>query len=91
MSNVCPIYKKDSKYLKENYRPISLLPILSKIFERVLFDSLYVYLIYNQLLTPCQSGFINDDSCVNQLHAITHEIHKTYGCQSFNRHNWSLP
>ena len=45
-------------------------------FEKVLFDSLYDYFINNNLLTPCQSGFIKGDSCVNQLLAITHEIHK---------------
>ena len=76
MSNVCHIHKKESKNLKENYRPISLLPILSKMFEEVLFDFLYDYFIQNQLLTPCQSGFIKGDSCVNQLLSITHDIHK---------------
>ena len=76
MSNVCPIHKKDAKNRKENYRPISLLPILSKIFDKVIFDSHYDYFIHNDLLTPCQSGFIKGDSCVNQLLAITHEIHK---------------
>ena len=68
--------KKESKNLKENYRPISLLPILGKMFEKVLFDSLYDYFINNNLLTPCQPGFIEGDSCVNQLLAITHEIHE---------------
>ena len=62
--------------MKGNYRPISLLPILGKIFERVIFDSLYDYFINNKLLTPRQSGFIKGDSCVNQLLAINHEIHK---------------
>ena len=76
MSNVCPIHKKEAKNLKENYRPISLLPILGEMFEKVIFDSLYDYFINNKLLTPCQSGFIKGDSCVNQLLAITHEIHK---------------
>ena len=54
MANVCPIHKKESKNLKENYRPISLLPIVGKMFEKVLFDSLYDYFINNNLLTPCQ-------------------------------------
>ena len=45
MSNVCPIHKKNSRNLKENYRPISLLPILGKIFEKILFDALYHYFI----------------------------------------------
>ena len=45
MSNVCPIHKKKSKNDKSNYRPISLLPILSKIFEKIIFESLYSYFI----------------------------------------------
>ena len=36
---------------------------------------MYDYFIANKFLTPCQSGFIKGDSCVNQLVAITHEIH----------------
>ena len=76
MSNVCPVHKMESKNLKENYRPISLLRILGKMFEKLLFDSLYDYFINKNLLTPCQSGFIKGYSCVNQLLAITHEIHK---------------
>ena len=55
---------------------MSLLPILSKIFEKVIFDSLFDYFIHNDLLTPWQSGFIKGVTCVNQLLAITHEIHK---------------
>ena len=76
MSNVCPIHKKEAKILKENYRPIPLLPILGKSFGKVLIDSLYDYFINNNLVTPCQSGLMKGDSCVNQLLAITHEIHK---------------
>ena len=35
--NVVPIHKKESKNLLKNYRPISLLPIFGKIFERIIF------------------------------------------------------
>ena len=76
MSNVCPIHKKKSKNDKSNYRPISLLPILSKIFEKIIFESLYSYFIKNNLLVNCQSGFIKGDSCVSQLLRITHTIHE---------------
>ena len=55
---------------------ISLLSILAKIFEKLIFDSLYTYFTENKLLNSCQSGFIKGDSCVNQLLAITQEIHK---------------
>ena len=76
MSNVCPIHKKKSKNDKSNYRPISLLPILSKSFEKTLFESLYSYFIKNNLLVNCQSRFMKGDSCVSQLLSITHTIHK---------------
>ena len=76
MSNMCPIHKKKSKNDKSNYRPISLLPILSKIFEKIIFESLYSYFIKDNLLVNCQSGFIKGDSCVSQLLSITHTIHK---------------
>ena len=79
-SNVVPIHKRDSKNLIKNYRPISLLPIFSKIFERLIFNSLFNYFIQNKLFTECQSGFIPGDSCVAQLLSVTHEIYKSFDC-----------
>ena len=76
MSNVCPIHKKESKNLIKNCRPISLLPIFSKISEKIIYDSLYRYITINKLLNPCQSGFQKGDSCVSQLLTITHDIFK---------------
>ena len=73
MSNVCPIHKKECKNLKGNYRPISLLIILSKILEKIIFDCLYIYFTKHNLLVSCQFG---GDSCINQLLEITHTIHK---------------
>ena len=35
LAKITPVYKKDDKYLVENYRPISLLPSVSKLFEKV--------------------------------------------------------
>ena len=58
MSNVCPVYTQKLKKLKENYRPISLLPIQRKILDKILFDSLYDYFITKKFLTSCQSGFM---------------------------------
>ena len=39
-SNICPIQKKSDKQIINNYRPVSLLPICRKIFERLIFNSL---------------------------------------------------
>ena len=76
--NVLPIHKKESRQLKKNHRPISLLPICGKIFEKIIFDAIYDHFCKNQLLTPKQSGFRPGDSTVNQLIAITHQIHTAF-------------
>ena len=39
-ANVTPVHKKDDKQSTSNYRPISLLPILAKVFERIIFKDL---------------------------------------------------
>ena len=56
------------------------MPIFGKIFERLIFSSLYSYLISNKLITDKQSGFIKGDSTTNQLLAITHMIHSAFDC-----------
>ena len=43
-SNICPIHKKWDKQVINNYRPVSLLPICGKIFERLICNSLFEYL-----------------------------------------------
>ena len=61
-ANVVPVHKKNSKNHKQNYRPISLLPVLSKVMEKLIFDSLYEHLSLHEMLNPCQSGFRPGDS-----------------------------
>ena len=41
IANVIPVHKKGNKQLVSNYRPVSLLPICSKIFEKLIFDCIY--------------------------------------------------
>ena len=62
----------------ENYRPISLLPILVKVFERTIFKNVYQYLISNNLITKKQSGFRPGDSVTNQLLALVNDIHTAF-------------
>ena len=75
--NSVPVHKKNDKQLVKNYRPISLLPIWGKMFERFLYNSLFDFLNQNDLIFPAQSGFKPDDYCINQLLSITHEIHQS--------------
>ena len=44
LANVTPIFKKGDKQLIQNYRPIFLLPICGKVFEKIIFNNLYNHL-----------------------------------------------
>ena len=83
LANVSPIHKKGSKQLLSNYRPISLLPICGKIFEKIVFKHLYNYLISNNLITKNQPGFRPGDSTVNQLIDLI-AVHHSKSGQSFS-------
>ena len=80
-ANVVPVHKKRNKQSLKNYRPISLLPICSKIFERPLFSEMFTFSTENNLISPNQSGFRPGDSLtdyLDQLLAITHKIYKSF-------------
>ena len=64
-SIVSPTFNKGSKANVENYRKISLLCIISKIFERTFFDSLYRYA--SPYFSDSQFGFRKQRSCITQL------------------------
>ena len=75
--NIVPVHKKSDKQNIKNYRPVSLLPICGKIFERLIFNEMFKFFTSNNLISPNQSGFKPGDSCINQL-SITHEIYKSF-------------
>ena len=57
-----------------------MISILGKIFERVIFNSIFENLDENNLLCPNQSGFRPSGSCEYQLLSILHEIYKSFDC-----------
>ena len=59
--------KKGDKTNVSNYRPISLLSCIGKVFEKCIFKHLHNYIINNSLISPVQSGFTPNDSAVFQL------------------------
>ena len=77
-ANIQPVHKKDSRQISSNYRPISLLCICGKIFEKIIFDQMYAFFNENKLITEHQSGFRPGDSTINQLTSITHEIYSAF-------------
>ena len=56
-AKVVPTHKKNDKQLVKNYRPILLLPIFGKIFERLIYNKLFHFFQGNNLILPNQSGF----------------------------------
>ena len=57
VDRITPIFKDGDRTDKSNYRPISVLHVISKLFEKLVFNQLYQYMKENGLFTSCQSGF----------------------------------
>ena len=76
--NIVPVHKKDDKQRLNNYRPISLIPICSKMFERLMFNKIFGFFIENDLISQHQSCFNLGDSCINQVLSITHKIYQSF-------------
>lgn len=57
LAKVFPLFKSGNPTDKNNYRPISLLSVFSKILERIVKEQLMIYLNRNNILCECQYGF----------------------------------
>ena len=65
-----PLFKRGSKTDSKNYRPISLLPLISKIIEKIIHDQTQNFLDKNNVIYRYQSGFrkfYSTDSCLSYL------------------------
>ena len=74
IAKVIPIHKKDNPLLCENYRPISLLPIFSKIFEKLIYKRMYKFIEKHNLIYKCQFGFRTKHSTTHALISTTESI-----------------
>ena len=86
-SQCCTDPQKNDKQILSNYRPVSLLPVWSKIFERLIYNSMYKHISENNLLSPNQSGFRTGDPCINQLWSITYDI---FHCFDDGIETWAI-
>ena len=73
-ARVTPIFKEGDKSDVNNYRPISVLPVISKIIERSVHNQLYDFLTKNELLNSCQSGFRKNHSTTTTLLDVSDHI-----------------
>ena len=73
-AKVTPIHKKNSKTNYENYRPISLLSVVSKIYEKLIYVRIYDYLTANKLIYSKQFGFQSKYSANHAIISLTEKI-----------------
>jgi len=71
-ARVTPLYKNSGKRADPtNHRPISVIPVVAKVFERIFYDQQYLYLIENNFLSYHQSGFRSLHSTLTALMEAT--------------------
>ena len=70
-SNLTPVFKKDEETPKENYRPVSVLTALSKVYEKVLYHQLYNTFCHH--LSQNLSGFLKNHSCCTAFLKMTED------------------
>ena len=83
-ATVCPIYKKGNKTLCANYRPISLLSNIGKIFERAMYNRIEVFLNEFELIYENQFGFRKKHSTNHALISIVEQIRKNLDNKTFS-------
>ena len=75
---VTPIFKKGDILDPKNYRPISVLLILSKIFERAIYNRLIKFLSDNSVISPSQFGFIKKKSTRDAILLLTEYLYEAF-------------
>ncbi len=77
-AEVIPVYKAKEKHLLTNYRPVSLLPVISKILKKIVHNRLYSFLIKNELLYKSQFGFKHNHSTADAILEFVGKIVKGF-------------
>ena len=79
LAHITAIYKRSGpKTCKTSFRPISILPTLSKIYESVIHERLLKHCLENNIITEKQAAYLKGDSTVSQLLYIVHNIRKNW-------------
>ena len=78
MKSVCvsPLHEAGRTDLDTNYRPISLLPVISKVLEHIIYKRTYSFLVNNSLLYTSQYGFRKYHSCEHAIQELVGTILK---------------
>ena len=79
IAKVVSACKKGDPEIRSNYRPISLLPLFSKMFEKLVYKRLYSFLTCNKIIYPLQFGFQENQSTDHALISMTDTIRRSLG------------
>ena len=82
-SYVTPVFKKGDVHDSVNYRPIALLPVLSKVFECLINDNLRSFIESNQIIDTAQHGFWKKYSCETALLGLTKQLFELRDAKKF--------
>ena len=83
IAEVKPLHKAGQKTLMTNFRPISLLPVISKVYEKVVHKQTYLYFEENDLWNPNQYGFRPQHSCSDCLLKFATDIQKSFSGNAY--------
>ena len=78
IARIVSVFKDGDKEIKSNYRPISILPVISRVFEKLIADQLYQYMNENSLFSPDQSGLLKHHSTATCMLNNTDECYKGF-------------
>ena len=76
LAKVLPIYKSEEEHFTQNYRPISVLPYFSKIYERVIYNHLMQYINSNDILYDKQIGLRRGHSTSYAIISLVEKVSK---------------
>ncbi|KAL8561583.1 hypothetical protein ACOMHN_024819 [Nucella lapillus] len=80
-ANIACVYKKGDKHAAENYRPISLTSVISKLLEHIICRNILTHLEKHDILTNLNHGFRSGYSCDTQLLLTSHDLLQSYDRQ----------
>ena len=83
-SKVIPLFKQGKRHDPNNYRPISIIPVVAKVFERIIYDQVKAFIDENKLFFKNQSGFRSLHSTVTALLEATNDWAYNIDCSNVN-------
>jgi len=86
VAKITPIFKDGSMFMTDNYRPVAGLPILSKVYERVILNRIYDHM-KKKILNEAQFGFVNFS---NTETAVAHLLNTICTSLEIKKHTASL-